>query len=250
MSRKEITVFISANYTPNSIRFSLPLKLARLLFVGVCTALLAVLIAGGLLISGVYRFSRLVYLNHRNRQLEEEFKKVVTLKERLELLEKEREKLARMLGVNLTPPPVDWSAATVESIVLPEWVKNQPWGSHPVPVLVPVTRYAISRTATTDHMAFDLACQKNSPVLAVADGIVTEKGVHPQFGRYLLIRHAQGYESYYGHLAGWLVEKGDTVRVGQKIGTVGMTGQASAPHLHLEIRKDGNLIDPAALLNF
>ncbi len=249
MSRKQITVFISGNYTTNSIRFSLPLPLARLIFAGIIIATIVVLVAFGLVVSGAYRFSRLVYLNQRNRQLEAEFKKVTLLKERLEFLEKEREKLARMLGVDLTPPPVDWNITSAESLVLPDWVKSQPWGSQPVPVLVPVTRYAISRTATPDHMAVDLACQKNSPVLAVADGIVIDRGVHSQFGRYILIQHPAGYESFYGHLATWLVQKGDTVRVGQKIGTVGMTGQASAPHLHLEIRKDGKTIEPAILLN-
>ncbi|MGQ9678862.1 MAG: peptidoglycan DD-metalloendopeptidase family protein [bacterium] len=248
MGRKEITFFIFGNYTSNALRFTISLNLARFLFFFLVLMTILLFFALGLVVSGAYRLSRTVYLTQRNRQLEKEFKKVTALKERLEFLENEREKLAKMLGVNLTPPPVDWQLGVPESASLPEWVKNQPWGNNPVPVLAPVTGYVISRGASPEHMAVDLACQKGSPVRAVADGLVVEKGVDKQFGRFILLRHEKGYESYYGHLETWLVQRGDTVKVGQTIGRVGMTGQASAPHLHLEIRKDTKPIDPAILL--
>ncbi len=248
MARKEITVFIFGNYTPNSLRFSLSLGLARFLFVVLVFMTVMLFVAFGLVASGAYRFSRMVYLARRNRQLEQEFKKVTALQERLEFLEKEREKLAKMLGVDLTPPPVNWQTGMVDSAGVPDWVKNQPWGSQPLPVLVPVSGYVVSRGASVEHMAIDFACQKGSLVRATADGIVLEKGVDKQFGRYLLLRHEKGYDSYYGHLENWLVQRGDTVKVGAIIGKVGMTGQASAPHLHFEIRKNGKPIDPATLL--
>ena len=71
-----------------------------------------------------------------------------------------------------------------------------------------------------------------------------------QYGRFLLLKHGQGYESYYGHLQDWNVDKGDTVQVGATIGWVGTTGKSTAPHLHFEIRKDGQRIDPATVLKF
>lgn len=248
MPRKEITFFISGNYTPNALRFTISLNLARFLFFFLILMAVLLLLAFGLVVSKAYRLSQTVYLTQRNRQLEKEFKKVVALKDRLEFLETEREKLAKMLGVELTPPPVNWETGVVESLELPEWVKNQPWGSQSVPVLAPISGYEISRGASVDHMAVDLACQKSSPVRAVADGVVVEVGADKKFGQFVLLRHERGYESYYGHLETWLVRRGDTVKVGQTIGKVGMTGQASAPHLHLEIRKDTKPIDPAALL--
>ncbi len=250
MPRKEITVFVFGNYTTNSLRFSLPLHLARLLFALLILILLIVFAAIGIVASGAWRFSRLVYLNHRNRQLEQEFKKVSQLKERLEFLEAEREKLAKMLGVELTPPPVDWGGVVTESLTLPEWAKNQPWGSQGIPVLVPVSGYVVSRAFSADHPGVDLAAQKGGPVYATADGVVLARGTDKQFGRYILLGHPQNYASYYGHLDAWKVASGDTVRVGTVIGTVGTSGQTSAPHLHLEIRKDGKPIDPAQLLRF
>jgi len=248
VARKEVTVFIFGNYTPNALRFSISLALARFLFVVLLFMTVLLFVAFGLVASGVYRFSRMVYLTQRNRQLEQEFKKVKTLQERLEFLEKEREKLAKMLGVDLTPPPVNWQTGMVDSAAVPDWVKSQPWGSQPLPVLVPVSNYVISRGASAEHMAIDFACQKGSLVRATADGVVAERGVDKQFGRYLLLRHDKGYDSYYGHLETWLVQRGDTVKVGEAIGRVGMTGQASAPHLHFEIRKDSRPLDPATVL--
>lgn len=248
MARKEITVFVFGNYTPNSLRFSLSLGVARLLFVLLCFALLAVLVATGIVASGAYRFSRMTYLARRNRQLEQEFKKMTLLKERLEFMEKEREKLAKLLGVELTPAPVDWQVGTGDTALLPDWARGQNWGAHLVPVLVPVSGYVISRGVSVEHPGVDLACQKGALVRAVADGVVVGRGVDKQFGKYLTLRHGQGYESFYGHLDEWLVRRGDTVRVGQTIGRVGMSGQASAPHLHLEIRKDDKPLDPTALL--
>jgi murein DD-endopeptidase MepM/ murein hydrolase activator NlpD len=246
--KKEITVFIFGNYTPNSLRFSISLGFARVLFILLCLAGLLVLAAVGIVASGAYRFTRIAYLTRRNRELEAEFKKITLLQERLEFLEAEREKVARMLGVDRTPAPVDWQNTGTDSFAIPEWVANQPWGKYPVPILVPVTGYVVSRRATPEHIAVDLAVPRESPVRAAADGIVVARGTDQVLGRFLLLAHAEGYETYYGHLAQWLVKQGDTVKVGQLIGRVGMTGQATAPHLHFEIRKFGKSVDPAEIL--
>jgi len=86
VSKKEITIFIFGNYTPNSIRFSVSLGFARLLFILMCIAALVVIAAVGIVASGAYRFTRLAYLTRRNQQLEQEFKKLSQLQERLEFL--------------------------------------------------------------------------------------------------------------------------------------------------------------------
>ncbi|MEO0020674.1 MAG: M23 family metallopeptidase [candidate division WOR-3 bacterium] len=248
MAKKEITVFIFGNYTPNSLRFSISLGLARLLFALLCLSVLLVLAAVGIVASGAYRFHQLIYLTQRNRKLETEFKKITQLREKLENLEIEREKLARMLGVELSPPPVDWQGMTPDSFILPEWISDQPWGKYPVPILVPVSGYVVSRRASPEHIAVDLAVPRESPVRAAADGIVISRGTDRVLGRFIGLAHAEGYETYYGHLAQWLVNRGDSVKVGQIIGRVGMTGQATAPHLHFEIRKFGKPVDPTEIL--
>jgi murein DD-endopeptidase MepM/ murein hydrolase activator NlpD len=95
-----------------------------------------------------------------------------------------------------------------------------------------------------------VSAKAGSPVRASADGTVARRGADRVFGRFLLVGHAQGYETYYGHLEDWNVDQGDTVSAGQTIGWVGSTGRSTAPHLHFEVRKDGRPIDPATMVKF
>jgi len=250
MPRKELSFFIASNYSTNSLRFSLPLWVARLL--GGVACLLALLVVASLVmvLTGTYRLSRLAYLESRNRQLEAEFAKVKALRQRLQEVEGQSRKLATMLGVDKAPPPVNWDSLPVDSLALPEWMKGKVWGAEPVPKLVPVEEYAVSQRAKDGHLAIDLAAADGAPVRAAADGVVAQRGNDRQFGRFLLLKHGQGYESYYGHLQDWNMDKGDSVQVGQTIGWVGTTGKTTAPHLHFEIRRDGERIDPAKVIKF
>jgi murein DD-endopeptidase MepM/ murein hydrolase activator NlpD len=250
MPRKEISFFIASNYSTNSLRFSLPLWVVRLL-AGVA-GFLALLVFASLVmaLAGAYRLSRLSYLERRNRTLEAEFTKVVALRKQLEQVEEQSRKMATMLGIEQTPAPVNWDSFPLDSQALPEWLKGKAWGSEMVPKLVPVEEYAVSQRAAGDHLGIDLAAEDGSPVRATADGVVEQRGNDRQYGRFLLLKHGQGYESYYGHLKDWNVDKGDSVQAGQTIGWVGTTGKSTAPHLHFEIRKDGQRIDPATVLKF
>jgi len=248
MPRKEVSVIIAGNYSANSLRLTLPLWLVRLLIAA--AALLILLAAASLVmvLAGTYRLGRFAYLERRNQQLEAEFVKVTALRKELERVEEQSRKMAAMLGIEKTPPPVDWDSVPLDSAGLPEWVRGNAWGGKPVPTLVPVESYAISQRAAGQHEGVDLAAKEGSPVRATADGIVSQRGTDRNFGRFLLVHHGQGYESYYGHLEDWNVDRGDTVSAGQTIGWVGSTGKSTAPHLHLEIRKDGQRIDPASVL--
>lgn len=95
------------------------------------------------------------------------------------------------------------------------------------------------------HEGLDLIVSRGTPVLAAADGTVTSAVVSQKGqGRTVRIAHAGGYETVYAHLESINVYVGQTVQAGTKIGTVGMSGQAFAPHLHYEVRKDGVAKDP------
>ncbi len=248
VARKEITVIVSANYRPSSVRFSIPLGLARLLF-GLVLLLVLLLLAGlWLLFGSGYRLARLSYLEHRNRALETELAKVGELKQRLQRLEENSRNIARMLGVDLTPPPVNWDSLPTDSAALPDWVREHAWGSHPVPVLSPVEGGVVSRRWETGHEGVDLAAPAAAFVRASADGVVLRRGTDRVFSKFLLIAHDSGYQSFYGHLLDWQVRQGDTVLAGQRIGRVGMGGHTTGPHLHFEIRKDGRNIDPARMI--
>ena len=250
MPRKELSFFIASNYSTNSLRFSLPLWVARLL--GGVACLLALLVVASLVmaLAGTYRLSRLSYLEHRNRQLEGEFAKVKALRQRLEEVEAQSRKMATMLGIEKTPPPVNWDSLPLDSQPLPEWIRGKVWGTQLVPTMVPVDEYAVSQRATEVHLGIDLAAADGAPVRATADAVVAQRGNDRQYGRFLLLKHGQGYESYYGHLKDWNVDKGDSVQTGNTVGWVGTTGKTTAPHLHFEIRKDGLRIDPASVLKF
>ncbi len=250
MPRKEVTVIISPNYRAESTRLTLPLWVARLLVAFAVFLSLVVTASLVMAFAGAYRLSRLAYLERRNHQLEAEYNKVTQLRKDLEELEQQTHSMATVLGIEKTPPPPDWDSAPYDSSTMPEWLKVDKWGARSLPVIVPVEGYAVSQSKTDGHTGIDLAAESGTPVRATADGIIEQTGTDRVYGRFVRLGHGQGYESYYGHLSDWNVSRGDTVRAGQTIGWVGSTGRSTAPHLHFEIRKDGQPIDPTTLLKF
>ena len=98
------------------------------------------------------------------------------------------------------------------------------------------------------HPGFDLAATTGTEVDAAAAGTVTHAGPAGTYGNLVTIRHPAGYETRYAHLSAVDVKEGDTIAAGTRIGAVGTTGYSTGPHLHFEVRHDGNPIDPAPLL--
>ena len=100
------------------------------------------------------------------------------------------------------------------------------------------------------HTGIDLASPLGSKVFACKAGTVSQCiRLNPVFGNYIVLQHDSKMSSIYAHLADeMLVNKGSKVAKGQTIGYVGMSGQTTGPHLHFEIRMDGNAEDPAKYL--
>jgi LysM repeat protein len=98
------------------------------------------------------------------------------------------------------------------------------------------------------HNGIDLAAKEGSPILAAMAGKVVKVGVHATYGRYIIVSHAGGYQSWYAHLRKPLVEQGRSVEQGQLIGEMGNTGYSTGPHLHFSIFKDGSPVDPLKFL--
>jgi len=94
------------------------------------------------------------------------------------------------------------------------------------------------------HEGLDLIVARGTPVLASADGTVVSASSNKSTGNTVRIAHTGGYETVYAHLESMSVRAGQRVRAGDRIGAVGMSGQAYAPHLHYEVRKDGAGMDP------
>ena len=99
------------------------------------------------------------------------------------------------------------------------------------------------------HTGIDIAAPEGTDVYAVRDGSVEETGFNRVYGKYVILKHAGGYETLYGHLSSIAVRLKNRVRSGMVIGKVGSTGMATGPHLHFEIRRKGKTTNPVPLFS-
>ncbi|HRD78575.1 MAG TPA: M23 family metallopeptidase [Hyphomicrobiaceae bacterium] len=101
------------------------------------------------------------------------------------------------------------------------------------------------------HTGVDWAAPSGTPIIAAGSGVIEELGWkgHFSYGHYIRIRHANGYQTAYGHLSRYApgLREGSRVTQGQLIGFVGSTGQSTAPHLHYEVIVGDNFVDPMSL---
>jgi murein DD-endopeptidase MepM/ murein hydrolase activator NlpD len=112
--------------------------------------------------------------------------------------------------------------------------------------------FAASRNGRRLHEGIDLFAAVGTPVRASRCGIVVSVKENRGMGKYVVIRHAGGLTTLYGHLSRVYVRKGEFVPQGRLIGAVGKSGNAGfadiQPHLHLEVRKEGIPQDPLGYL--
>lgn len=100
------------------------------------------------------------------------------------------------------------------------------------------------------HDGYDICAStgEGTSVYAAATGTVSVAGWYGGYGKCVVIDHGDGVQSLYGHLSDITVQVGTKVRVGQKIGSEGSTGNSTGPHLHFEVRKNGVAVDGKAFL--
>jgi murein DD-endopeptidase MepM/ murein hydrolase activator NlpD len=127
-------------------------------------------------------------------------------------------------------------------------------GSFSWPVTGPITspfgwRSSPFNGSPDFHPGLDIAAPTGTTVTAAAGGTVIMAQWYGGYGNYVLIDHGGGYSTGYGHLSAIYVSNGQAVKRGQAIGAVGMTGEATGPHLHFEVRIDGKPVDPAPRLH-
>ncbi len=94
------------------------------------------------------------------------------------------------------------------------------------------------------HNGVDLAVDLGTPVLAFASGTVDYIGESPIYGLYLQLDHGNGVTSFYAHCDALCVQQGQTVAAGEKIANAGQTGNATGPHLHFELKRNGVKLNP------
>jgi murein DD-endopeptidase MepM/ murein hydrolase activator NlpD len=96
------------------------------------------------------------------------------------------------------------------------------------------------------HTGVDWATSYGTPIFASGNGVIEKAGPEGGYGKYIRIKHNNGYETAYGHMSAFAkgMEPGKKVRQGQVIGFVGSTGASTGPHVHYEILVNGRFVDP------
>ncbi|SHE51610.1 Peptidase family M23 [Psychroflexus salarius] len=126
-----------------------------------------------------------------------------------------------------------------------------------IPAIQPVKNDDLKRTASgygmryhpiykyrKMHNGMDFSAPRGTEVFATGNAKVKKARLTSGFGNLIILDHGFGYETYYAHLKDLNVRRGQTVKRGEIIGTVGNTGVSTGPHLHYEVRKDGRPTNP------
>ena len=100
------------------------------------------------------------------------------------------------------------------------------------------------------HGGADISADAGDPIQAFACGVVEYVGEDDSYGLYVQLDHGEGIKSFYAHCQSVCVQKGEHVEIGQTVASVGATGRATGPHLHLELKCCGVRVDPAYYIEF
>lgn len=123
--------------------------------------------------------------------------------------------------------------------------------SMPTKNKIVTSKYGYRKKFKRMHKGIDIKVYIGDTIYAAFDGQVrVAKYDQNGYGKYIVIRHNNGFETIYGHLSKQLVKTNDFVQAGEPIGLGGNTGRSSGSHLHFEIRFCGIAIDPAEIFNF
>jgi murein DD-endopeptidase MepM/ murein hydrolase activator NlpD len=99
------------------------------------------------------------------------------------------------------------------------------------------------------HAGVDIVVPKGTPITSAAAGVITfAQATSSGYGNLIKVDHGDGYETWYAHLSAFNVNEGAQVAMGQKLGAAGDTGRATAPHLHYEVHRNGEPVDPEPYL--
>lgn len=107
--------------------------------------------------------------------------------------------------------------------------------------------HRLSRGFSGGHAGLDVDGEFGDPIYAMTDGVVRDVSTAGPYGNKIIIDHAGDISTLYAHLQTISVEPGQTISAGTYLGEMGSTGRSTGSHLHFEVRKSGQLIDPATL---
>lgn len=159
-----------------------------------------------------------------------------------EITEPETEKVsAQIKEVSMSTLSLDYkSQDETEKIVSP--VESKRYTSSFGYRMNPITK------VRAFHTGLDIAAPLGTKIKAAYNGTVSRTGEDSRSGKYIYLSHSNGLETLYCHCSSILAEKGAKIRQGETIALVGSTGWSTGPHLHFEIHKNGERIDPMPFL--
>jgi murein DD-endopeptidase MepM/ murein hydrolase activator NlpD len=206
--------------------------------------------------------ARLPGLKREVERLERENLKIGELVAALDSAERRYDRIRELLGADVVPDPVRFAAQLPVAPTLrargpgssppQETGRSQP-RSWPLDEPGYVTRGQAGNVGAGDtpgeaHPGVDIAVPIGSAVRASGGGSVLQAGEESEYGRFVLLEHPDGYQTLYGHLSRITVRAGQTVVPGEVVGLTGNTGRSSGPHLHFEIRLEGQPVDPRTII--
>lgn len=113
----------------------------------------------------------------------------------------------------------------------------------------PVKDAKITNEFSSTHKGVDLAAAKGTEILSVADGTVVQAGFSNSYGNYIKIDHGNNLKTLYAHCDTLCVKENENVTKGQKIATIGSTGDSTGEHLHFEVILNDEYLNPIPLIN-
>jgi len=173
-------------------------------------------------------------LEELSAQEEAALEAMIVERQREEAVRREAERRAALLAGRAAPAPPstgEFSWPVSGPITSPFGYRSDPYGG-----------------GTEFHTGIDIGAPMGATVTAAAGGTVIYAAPYGGYGNAVIIDHGNGVSSLYGHLSQIFVADHQEVQRGQAIGAVGMTGRATGPHLHFEVRVNGQPVDPASRL--
>lgn len=218
-------------------------------------AVLALLAVGGALGVGWASFQdsrRVQVLEDEVARLTEEQRRVELLAARLDSVEQSYARIRQVMGGRIASSGRDVALPVPTGAEGPAEAPSEGGGADSAWIWPLSERGFVTRdygeAGPPGHPGMDVAVPTGSYVRAAQRGVVAAAGRDSIYGMFVELRHPEGIMSLYGHNEWLFVAEGDTVERREVIALSGNTGRSTAPHLHFEVRRDGETLDPARLL--
>ena len=255
--RRYVHVMVHQDGAPASRNWRISVAAYRFI-IGLGAVAVLGIIAALLMIAPLVRAAgRVPGLERQVRNLEADNSKIRLLAAALDSVQLGYDRVRGMVGGDVVPDIAQVANAELPVAVPIEARVGEPQypGGPTIPSFWPVgddgfiTRGVVERGGSDEpHPGIDIAVAVGTPVRASGGGTIMQAGQDAEYGTFVLVEHPSGYQTMYGHLSRALATRGMRVEPGGVIGLSGNSGRSTAPHLHFEIRRGGQSLDPLTLV--